>query len=517
MLGEDPGDDAEQDDRPPGLPQQARRARMAIISAGVIMNLIFGLICATWIHMRGGREIPAVVGAVVAGQPAYQAGIRPGDEIVAIDGRGDVSYQNLLQAVLLSGAGHQVKFDIKRPGQAGLIRLGIEPKRAANAQTPTIGILPAQSLDLFPRPPKGADEDEEPKTRDRALAASAAGAPIQPVPDVRALNALLARYRDKTIHLVTERRSLEEAEKPPKSTVEVDVPPKPFLDLGIRMTMGPVAAIRPDSPARRPDSRSAIASSPSTARPTSTRCGSPTSSTPGRARTRRSRSSGPRTGRPRPTVPLTRRPDATPPWTEPTETVEPQEIPGLGLAVAIEPKVAAVDSRLTGREGEGRAGDVVKSVRFLEPKTGWTSQRRKIEESLPARRKAARPGRQGGVVALGLRRDPGLRRPDPARSGHARAWSCSRPSRSPIGSTPSHGLRFGPLTRPCRPSLWGSPSSAAGVTRPRWRSRSSASSAACSSAASAPRRLEARSRSRRLPSPPPRGAVWGHSSRSSVC
>ena len=31
--------------------------------------------------------MPAKVGEVVAGSPAYEAGMRPGDEIVAIDGR----------------------------------------------------------------------------------------------------------------------------------------------------------------------------------------------------------------------------------------------------------------------------------------------------------------------------------------------------------------------------------------------------------------------------------------------
>src|SRR5207249_2376904 len=64
-------------------------ARMAIISAGVIMNVILGMACFVFAYGRGGTmETPAKIGAVLAGTPAYEAGIQAGDEIVAIDGRG---------------------------------------------------------------------------------------------------------------------------------------------------------------------------------------------------------------------------------------------------------------------------------------------------------------------------------------------------------------------------------------------------------------------------------------------
>ena len=49
-------------------------ARMAIISAGVVMNIILGVICFTVVYMAGGRlEAPAILGGVAAGGPAYRA------------------------------------------------------------------------------------------------------------------------------------------------------------------------------------------------------------------------------------------------------------------------------------------------------------------------------------------------------------------------------------------------------------------------------------------------------------
>src|SRR5208282_726843 len=55
--------------------------RMAIISAGVIMNMIFALVFAVIAFLVGVKQIPTVVGSVMAGGAAWQAGIVPDDKI----------------------------------------------------------------------------------------------------------------------------------------------------------------------------------------------------------------------------------------------------------------------------------------------------------------------------------------------------------------------------------------------------------------------------------------------------
>ena len=66
--------------------------RMAIISAGVIMNVIFAFIFAVIAYGMGVPYVPAIVSEVVPGSPAWRADIRPGDEIVQDrqPGRSDV-------------------------------------------------------------------------------------------------------------------------------------------------------------------------------------------------------------------------------------------------------------------------------------------------------------------------------------------------------------------------------------------------------------------------------------------
>ena len=58
---------------------------MAIISAGVIMNLIFAFVVAVIAFEIGVEQLPCEVGGVIPGEAAWKADIRVGDrsEMVA--------------------------------------------------------------------------------------------------------------------------------------------------------------------------------------------------------------------------------------------------------------------------------------------------------------------------------------------------------------------------------------------------------------------------------------------------
>lgn len=371
MLGEDSGSDEKKTSDPRAYHNKPVGARMAIISAGVIMNLIFGVACATWVQMRGGPQQPAVVGGVLAGQPAYEAGIRPGDEIVSIDGNEDIWYQNLMQANQLSAAGQKIKFELKRPGVNDRIKLEIEPRRAPGASAPTIGIVPSLSTDLAPKTPEGLISNET--TTDRVVAVAASGETPVPVGDFFALGQLLARDRDKPLTIVAERgiAAADDAEraKKPVEKVQATVPPRLFVDFGMRMTLGPVAAIRGDSPAAKAGFQKGdlIVS-----------VNGATDFDPMRLPDLAYESSGkPMTfevrravsGKEDSVVKIEATPDATPVWIEPTERPEPLEIPSLGLAVNIEPKIASVVPGSPADKAKIAAGDVVTSI-YAEPREG---------------------------------------------------------------------------------------------------------------------------------------------------
>jgi len=106
MLGQDDANPAEMTREdlkldPRSYPAQSVPKRMAIISAGVIMNVIFGFLFFLFVFNVGVPYTPALVGSVEAGSPAWQVGIERGDRIVQINGEEVVEFEQLIQAVVL--------------------------------------------------------------------------------------------------------------------------------------------------------------------------------------------------------------------------------------------------------------------------------------------------------------------------------------------------------------------------------------------------------------------------------
>ncbi|MDP7276020.1 MAG: site-2 protease family protein [Planctomycetaceae bacterium] len=77
-------------------------ARMAIISAGVIMNLITGLFFYAGAYGLGVESSQPIVGLVQTGLPAWQAGIQRGDRITRINGERIASFDDIILGVALS-------------------------------------------------------------------------------------------------------------------------------------------------------------------------------------------------------------------------------------------------------------------------------------------------------------------------------------------------------------------------------------------------------------------------------
>lgn len=91
--------------------------RMVIVSAGVIMNLILAAIGLTAYMMIGYRTPPAIIGTVAPQTPASRAGLRPGDEIKAINGRQVREFEDVRMQIVLSDPGEVLTFDVQRDGK----------------------------------------------------------------------------------------------------------------------------------------------------------------------------------------------------------------------------------------------------------------------------------------------------------------------------------------------------------------------------------------------------------------
>ena len=84
--------------------------RMAIISAGVIMNVIFAFIFAVIAYGIGVPYVPCVVSQTSPGSAAYQAGIRTGDEIIKIGDVEKPSFTDLKSGVTLGDLENGIPF-----------------------------------------------------------------------------------------------------------------------------------------------------------------------------------------------------------------------------------------------------------------------------------------------------------------------------------------------------------------------------------------------------------------------
>jgi regulator of sigma E protease len=103
--------------------------RFLIVFAGPGMNFVLAVVLASLAFMVWGRPVvPAVVGRVAEGSAAAQAGIKPGDKILAVDGRA-VLYWDEVQELVQEGRGR--KLELTLGGAGGERTLAVTPQRVA--------------------------------------------------------------------------------------------------------------------------------------------------------------------------------------------------------------------------------------------------------------------------------------------------------------------------------------------------------------------------------------------------
>ncbi len=102
-----PGENPEQMKLDPrSFPAKPVWQRMVIISAGVVMNVITGVMFAAVAFFLGVPYAPAIVGDLTPGSPAYQAGVEPGGKVVTvghIQSDDQLSFMDMKVAILTEG------------------------------------------------------------------------------------------------------------------------------------------------------------------------------------------------------------------------------------------------------------------------------------------------------------------------------------------------------------------------------------------------------------------------------
>ncbi len=151
MVGEG-AESEEDDDNPRSFKNKTVWQRMAIISAGVTMNVILAFACFIVAFMGGVTRQPGIVDVVESGSPAWRKGIPTGAHILQIGNARDPYFQDLKPEVMLSRAGEKLTLIYETLDQPGKpVEIQIEPRSDKDDTQPVIGIRPPDQLKLPPR------------------------------------------------------------------------------------------------------------------------------------------------------------------------------------------------------------------------------------------------------------------------------------------------------------------------------------------------------------------------------
>ena len=113
MLGEGNGVTSSEDTQR-AFNQKPLFIRMLVVLAGPVTNFLLALVAFWGVYLMGVTHTRAIVGEVVPHSIAAQAGIKPGDELVQVDGKSTKNWNQALMAVVARmGDRNQMKVMVK--------------------------------------------------------------------------------------------------------------------------------------------------------------------------------------------------------------------------------------------------------------------------------------------------------------------------------------------------------------------------------------------------------------------
>ncbi len=256
-LGE--GEEAPLDPR--SYPAKPVWQRMIIISAGVVMNLIFAVILAGVAYWFGVPYTPTVAGSTFAGSPAWAAGIETGDQIVKYGKQKDddpnLRYGDFAMAVVMQGFDgreKQLPLTVERGGSRTEITAVPTGKYSPDGDIYRIGFneptTPKIASPAFSPLSFLADKKPDLQPGDLITAVNAETLPTDPRFEAVLGSELTARLQanwEKPVTVSIDRMAKGSGESPQQVTVEL--PAVPVKTLGLGFAPGPVTAIRSGSAA----------------------------------------------------------------------------------------------------------------------------------------------------------------------------------------------------------------------------------------------------------------------------
>ncbi len=218
--------------------------RMAIISAGVTMNILTALLFFIVVFKIGFPTSPSLIGDARPGMPAWAAGIAAGDQIEKINDSQITTFTDLQMCVALSSGPLKLE---GRHADGTAFEIMVDPD--ARGSHPQIGVKPMEGLVIYDTPRRRATSLDTPgfQKGDRI---KSVGDHI--VKDAVDFHRAVAANTSGTL-AVTVQRDVDKAGKllAESVTETIAIPDNYFRTLGLTLDSGPIAAVRNGSPAEK--------------------------------------------------------------------------------------------------------------------------------------------------------------------------------------------------------------------------------------------------------------------------
>lgn len=243
---------------PRSYPAKPVWQRMIIISAGVVMNLFFAVIMAGTAYWLGVRYEPSIVGTTIAGSPAWEAGLEPGDQIVRFgdmtEDDANLRYDDFATGVAIRGFDQQdapLAMTILRDGER--MELTARPTAAytkekfyrigvSRQSTATLGKKPFMDKSYL------ASTSPDLLAKDVVTAVNGETLPVDARYGAVLGSSITERFQAnwrEPVTLTIERPAKKGSEAPTTHTVEL--PPVPVKTVGIGFAPGPITAVQAGS------------------------------------------------------------------------------------------------------------------------------------------------------------------------------------------------------------------------------------------------------------------------------
>jgi regulator of sigma E protease len=252
---------------PRSFPAKPVLQRMVIISAGVVMNIISGLIMAAIAFVFGVRYEPAIIGSVRAGSPAWTSGLEPGNQVLSVGGNENDpqhTFQDMateIVGVAMEGEGKAIAMNVldgseERRFEIAPTKLRFGADRRLRGGQLGIGTMSTNRLS------DASEGDAIPGWPSNDLCRKYPAAEVVSVNDVSLLDSKGEPREDAG--LLFDRAVFQQADRPVSLKIRealadgtqgaessVEVLPKLRKTLGYRVAVSPITAIRVGSAAEQ--------------------------------------------------------------------------------------------------------------------------------------------------------------------------------------------------------------------------------------------------------------------------